>query len=588
MTEASNSISYLHDEDYGVSFDTRTLNHETMVFMGGRATESLNDGWLFVIDPFDTGLRQHWYCDEGSPATERGEPWDFQPDYGAPVDLPACWNMQAAELKHYEGSVWYTRWFDHRPVAGDERVVLRVGAANYDTKVFLNGQFLGNHLGGSTPVFVELTEGLTARNRLQLCVNNSRTKDRVPMRHFDWFNYGGVHRDVELLRLPPVFIRDLFVRLARDDTDAIEVDVRLSDAVDGTVKFDIPVLEAAISVEVRSGSGVARVAASPALWSPSVPTLYDVVARFGDDLVRDRVGFRQVAVEGTRVLLNGEPVFLRGICAHEEDVDLGRVRTEADARRMLATAKELGCNFMRLAHYPHHEMVARLADEAGIMLWEEIPVYWAIAFDNPPTLADAENQLAELIKRDRNRASVIVWSVGNENADTDTRLAFMSTLAAAARAHDPTRLISAACLINKTNYRLEDRLAAVIDIVAINEYYGWYEPDMEGLARTLAAYDLDKPLFISEVGAGAVAGAETGLFSEAAQAEVYRAQIALLRDCAAVCGMSPWLLYDFRAERRQNAFQRGWNRKGLVAADKTRKKAAFAVLRDFYLQFDGR
>ncbi len=590
MTEASNTVRFLHDEDYGAPFDTRTLDHQSMVFMGGRLTESLNDGWRFVIDPFDTGLRQHWYRDEAVPAAERGMPWDFQPDHGAPVELPACWNLQEPELRHYEGTVWYTRWFDYAPSVDGERVVLRIGAANYDTKVFLNGRFLGNHLGGSTPIFVELTDGLAARNRLQLCVNNTRTLDRVPMRHFDWFNYGGVHRDVALLRLPPVFIRDLFVRLAPDDAGVIEVDVTLSDRSAEILVFEIPELAVSATIALRGGAGTARIPAQPDLWSPDSPKLYDVVARCGADEVRDRIGFRQVTVDGTQVLLNGEPVFLCGICVHEDDEALGRVRTEEDARRMLATAKELGCNFLRLTHYPHHEMVAQLADEAGILLWEELPVYWAVAFDNPATLADAENQLLELIKRDRNRASVVVWSIGNENADTDARLAFKTKLAETARAHDPTRLISAACLINKGNYRLEDRLAAVIDIVAINEYYGWYEPDMDGLAQTLTAYDLDKPLFISEVGAGALTGwdgSETELFSEAYQAAVYRGQIELLRGCAALCGLSPWLLYDFRTERRQNAFQQGWNRKGLIGADKATRKAAFAVLQGFYRERGG-
>lgn len=270
---------------------------------------------------------------------------------------------------------------------------------------------------------------------------------------------------------------------------------------------------------------------------------------------------------------------------HEDDETLGRVRTEEDVRRLFATARELGCNFLRLAHYPHHEMVARLADEAGFLLWEELPVYWAIAFDNQATCADAENQLTELIKRDRNRASVIVWSIGNENADTDQRLTFKRKLAATARRHDPTRLISAACLINKSNYQLEDRLADSLDIVAINEYYGWYEPDMEGLKHTLANYSLDKPLFISEVGADALTGhhgAETDLFTEDCQAAVFREQVRLMADFPALCGLSPWLLYDFRTERRQNIFQKGWNLKGLVAADKSTKKAAFAILRDFY------
>ncbi len=585
MNEVSNTVSFLHDEGYDKAFDTRNLSHETMLFMGGRPTEKLNDGWLFTVDPFDTGLRQHWYRDDSLDARQRQEPWDFQPDFGAPINLPASWNMQEERLRYYEGAVWYTRWFDHEPHRKGERLFLRIGAANYEAKIFLNGRFLGSHLGGSTPVFVELSEGLEDRNRLQLYVNNTRTLDHVPMRHFDWFNYGGIHRDVELVRLPRIFFRDAFIRLAPNEQGMILVDIHLSDQVSGTALLTIPALDIATEISVHDGIGGARIAAQPDLWSPGSPSLYDMEIRFGDDTVRDRIGFRTVAVDGTTVLLNGAPIFLRGICVHEDDAQLGRVRTEADIRRTLATARELGCNFLRLAHYPHHERVAQLADDAGIMLWEELPVYWAIAFDNPATYADAENQLLELIKRDRNRASVIVWSIGNENADTDARLAFKQNLAATARRHDPTRLISAACLINKTNFRLEDRLAETLDIVAINEYYGWYEPDMTGLEHTLAAYDIDKPLFISEVGADALAGhhgGEADLFTEDCQAAIYREQIRRLANFPALCGLSPWLLYDFRSDRRQNTFQQGWNRKGLIAADKTTRKAAFAVLQAFY------
>ncbi|MFN7192172.1 MAG: glycoside hydrolase family 2 TIM barrel-domain containing protein [Rhodospirillales bacterium] len=245
--------------------------------------------------------------------------------------------------------------------------------------------------------------------------------------------------------------------------------------------------------------------------------------------------------------------------------------------------KALGGNFLRLSHYPHDPLVARMADEAGLLLWAEIPVYWAIDFANPDTYADAENQLLELVARDRNRASVILWGVGNENADTDARYRFMASLADAARRADPTRLVSAACLVNREKFRIEDRLAAKLDVIGLNEYFGWYEPDPKDLARLLANSDPGKPLLISETGADAVAGlhgAETLLFGEERQAAFYRNQLDILRLFPYVQGMAVWLLYDFRSERRQTRFQRGWNRKGLIAEDKTTRKAAFAALRD--------
>jgi beta-glucuronidase len=214
-----------------------------------------------------------------------------------------------------------------------------------------------------------------------------------------------------------------------------------------------------------------------------------------------------------------------------------------------------------------------------------VPVYWAIAFDHPDTYADAENQLLELIARDINRASIIAWGVGNENADTEARYLFMSRLAAAARAADPSRLIAAACLINRKLFTIEDRLAEHLDLIGINEYFGWYERGFEGLERLLANSRPGKPVVISEVGADALAGhhgPETELFTEEGQAEIFRRQLEIVQTAPYVQGFCPWLLYDYRTERRQTRFQRGWNRKGLIAADKTTRKLAFDVLAEAY------
>ncbi|MGI9485216.1 MAG: glycoside hydrolase family 2 TIM barrel-domain containing protein, partial [Geminicoccaceae bacterium] len=263
----------------------------------------------------------------------------------------------------------------------------------------------------------------------------------------------------------------------------------------------------------------------------------------------------------------------------------GRVTDEEDIRRRFAHAKELGCNFMRLAHYPHHERAAEIADEIGLLLWEEIPVYWSIAFENDGTFSDADNQLREMIIRDRNRASVIAWGVGNENADTEARLTFMRRLSETARTLDPSRLVAAACLVNQRARKIEDRLAAHLDLVGINEYYGWYEPDFADLVKIGENYDLDRPLIITETGADAPLGRrseEKALFSEDQMLACYEQQFATIASIDAIKGFCPWILYDFRTERRKNSFQGGYNRKGLIDADKQSKKRAFHALRRFY------
>lgn len=591
---AENALQALHDEDYDVPFNTQSLNHETLIFTGGRASRSLDGDWNFCVDLLDTGLRQKWFEMQPKAPESRTEPWDYDPYMGETVPVPSNWAVLKDKWYFFEGSAWYTRPLDVEAVPAGKRQFLRIGAAAYDCKIFLNGEFLGNHYGASTPFCVELTGKLRAgRNWLMACVNNSRTRDRVPMRNTDWFNYGGIYREVVLYETPASCIRGLSVSLVPDGSfQKISVAVEVDGPVPGPVRVEISELGISTDVPVGAdGCGERILAARPQLWSPENPRLYDVTVSLGEDRVTDRVGFRQISRQGTEILLNGRPLFLRGISVHEDDAKLGKVTNDEDLRRRFAHAKELGCNFLRLAHYPHHERAAELADEIGLLLWEEVPVYWAIDFANPATYRDAENQLMELIRRDRNRASVIIWSVGNENPDTDARLDFMRRLAGAAKTADPTRLTSAACLVNHALNRIEDRLAEHIDVIGLNEYYGWYEENFEDLAEIGANSRPDRPVVITETGADGVIGPQgpkRGLFSEDYMAEVYRKQIATLRPLDYVKGMSPWILYDFRVERRQNIFQRGYNHKGLIAADKSTKKKAFHILADYYREIAAR
>jgi len=581
MTAARDPFAHLHDESYADAYATQ-VGHRDAVAMGGRRRIPLGGRWRFTPDLFDEGLRQRWFEHEPLPPRAWATPRDYDPDGAEVLEVPSCWTCVRPEWRFFEGAAWYARDFDWTP-APAERVVLRVGAANYEARVFLNGRYLASHRGGSTPFFVELTAHLRAgANRLLIQVDNRRRPDRVPMHHVDWFNHGGLYREVDLLALPAVFIRAFTVSRC---AGGIAAEIVVSDPVSGTARVAVRELGVEFAVPVAGGRGAATVPAAPDLWSPATPRLYDVEVRFGDDRVAQRVGFRDIAVEGEEILLNGRPLFLRGVCVHEDDAVLGKVATEPDIRRRFAHARELGCNFLRLAHYPHHERVAEIADAEGVLLWAEIPVYWAIDFANPDTYADAENQLLELIARDGNRASVIIWGVGNENADTDARYEFMSRLAGAARRADPTRLVGAACLIDRETFRIEDRLAARLDVVGLNEYFGWYEPDFSGLERLLEHSRPGKPVVITETGADALAGLHGGvrqLFTEECQAEVYRRQLDCLGRAAYVRGFCPWILYDFRSERRQNRFQRGFNRKGLIAEDKTTKKLAFHVLAERY------
>ncbi len=584
--EVFDPFHHLHNEDYCRQYDSLPVGADVMVACAGRSRVSLDGEWFFTIDPFDEGLRQKWFEDEPSPPESWPVPRDYDAGCGGTIPVPACWNMVCPEWRHYEGGAWYSRIVEWRGDA-TARWVLRIGSANYLARVFVNGRYIASHRGGSTPFFVELTHALKpGGNRVQIQVDSTRRADQVPMRHFDWFNYGGIYREIALYQLPQIFFRQAVCQLVADGSYAnLSVKVSLSDSVDGEALVTIPELGIEQSIKVRQGIGQVVITTNPIVWSPDNPKLYDVHFRYNDDVVADRIGFREIRVEGTQVLLNGTPIFLKGICVHEDDIVLGKKSTRDDVKRRFADARALGCNFIRLSHYPHHEHVAEIADETGMLLWEEIPVYWAIDFANAGTFADAANQLREMIRRDANRASVIVWGVGNENADSDERYSFMSRLAGIAKNEDPSRLVSAACLINRKTFRIEDRLAQHLDIIGLNEYFGWYEPEVDGLQRLLANSQPEKPVIISETGADAKAGHHgppDKRYTEEFQARYFERQIDIVRQTGYICGITPWVLYDYRSERRQTVFNQGFNRKGLIAENKITRKQAFATLAEYY------
>jgi beta-glucuronidase len=360
-----------------------------------------------------------------------------------------------------------------------------------------------------------------------------------------------------------------------------------------TVKVEIPALH--VTAEARAdAAGRATfefVLNGAELWSPEQPRLYAVTLSAGTDHLTERLGFRTIETRGADILLNGKSVFLRGISLHEENpLRGGRATTEADARQLLGWARELGCNYVRLAHYPHNEYMARVADEMGLLLWAEVPVYWTIHWDNPATYANAENQLTELITRDRNRASIIIWSMANETPISSARTAFLKKLVAHTRALDPTRLISAAMERHSppedpsTNI-VEDPLAEVTDLVSFNQYIGWYVGVPDDCAKAKWVINYNKPVIISEFGGDALQGMHGDRrtrFTEEFQADLYRQSLPMLEKIPQLRGLTPWILCDFRSPRRAlPQIQDGWNRKDLIGENGTRKQA-FTVLQEFY------
>jgi beta-glucuronidase len=559
----------------------------TLLCPGREPTMTLDGEWHAGPDIYDNGIRARWYREAGG-EFDRRAPCDYEFEAWDEMTVPSCWNCEEERYSLYEGSFWYFRTFPTPQAGPGDRTIIRLGAANYASMVFVNGIHVASHEGGYTPFCADITETLKIpgeeTNRLLVWVSNARRRDAVPSDFTDWFNYGGIFRAVGLYVVPEIRIDDWSLALDVDTEDSLRIVLSMSHPGVRNLHLSVEgLVEAELETDAE-GRIDARIPARPALWSPDCPRLYELRISAGSDCIRDQIGFRRIGVEGTRILLNGAPVFLRGVTAHEESVATGRALTEAEILSTLVLAKEMNCNFMRLAHYPHSETVSRLADRLGILLWEEIPVYWSLEFDNPATLENASNQLLELIKRDRNRASVIVWAVGNENPDTDERFHFMKSLIATARGRDPTRLVSAACLVDLEHFTVTDRLVAEVDILGINEYFGWYYYGYDRLARLLDR-DYGKPVVVSEFGAEAVAGLHGSadeLWTEEYQEEVYRNQFDVILGAEKVAGIAPWLLYDFKTPRRLNARQKMYNLKGLADRRKSVRKKAFYLVQRRY------
>ena len=575
--------------DYKQDYAGNNALAKDLIFMGGRQTYSLNGEWHYAIDQYDTCLRQKWFLEQYFDKDGRSLPVDFSFQDWPTISLPCSVNTEKPELFWYEGPLVFTRTFswDMQENMG-KKVFLRIGAANYFSYIFLNGKYICKHEGGSTPFMWDVTEYLEKENRILIVSDNTRNHLFVPTENTDWFNYSGVYRDIELVALPTEYLKDLKVNLVpHSDFSQIRIAAETS-ADSGIVTVEIPELQIATSMEIQNGRGEIVVEARPNLWSPETPILYDVTATFGQDKVVDRVGFREISVEGRDILLNGKKLFLRGVSVHEDSQFTGKALRDEERLTIIRTAKELGANYLRLAHYPHHENMAKLCDEQGILLWEEIPVYWAIAFDNPATYNNARNQLEELMCRDFNRASVIIWSVGNENLDSDDRFRFMGNLADFAHQYDNTRMVSAACLVDGETLSIKDRLAEKLDIIGVNEYIGWYSPNFEELPQLMNNSNPTKPVIISEFGADATPGLHGSVDdkgTEECQEAIYRKQIEVIRQIPYIKGITPWILFDFRCPRRTAAIQGYYNRKGLVSSDRTYYKPAFSVLQSFYREF---
>ena len=337
-----------------------------LVHVYGREFQSLNGQWNAIIDPYRQGRKNKIYLNKKPQG--KTDFYEYSFEHGLRLNVPSDWNSQSPELDYYEGTVWYARRFDVKKES-DKRRFLYFGAVSYRCRIYLNGEEIGEHEGGFTPFQIEVTDKVKEKdNFLAVEVNNTRTPDAIPAMAFDWWNYGGITRDVLLVTTPAAYIEDYFIQLDKNEADRIHVRVKLSERTAGaTVRVEIPGLKIERQLTTdECGEARATIGNIKKLerWSPDSPKRYRVIVSSGSDRIEENIGFRNITVKGEDIYLNGRPVFLKSISFHEEIPQRkGRAFSEADAVMLLSEAKALGCNMIRLAHYPQNEYTVRLAEK---------------------------------------------------------------------------------------------------------------------------------------------------------------------------------------------------------------------------------
>ena len=613
---------------------------------------SLNGQWKYIVDPMNNGLPEMSFFGgfpENKTQKDGYELIEYNFDQADVINVPGAWNEQKDELFFYQGSIWLFKKFNFN-IDPNKLNHLYIGASNFSTKIFLNGERVGQFNSGYTAFNFDISDYLIdGENVLLVQINANLSENSVPTKKTDWWPYGGLVGDVLIVNTPKIFIENAYVQISDLQKKRLNFRAKLNLNKNMNIKLIIDELNLQRSFTTNKNGEIDESIKfkNIDLWSPDNPKLYNVTVKIEGDEIVDQIGFREIKTKGKQIFLNGTPIKFKGISMHAEPIgEKGIAFSRAHFESLVTTSKELNINFIRAAHYPYTRHMAKVCDELGIMLWEEIPVYWNINWTNRQTKEDALNMLSNLVTRDWNRASVVVWSLGNETPFSKDRMTFMNDLKDRLGELDVSRLKSAAILSGdaqtfsklisiiakvglekkdltaKERYTFEeivnsvpvpvekllpfeininDPLANELDLIAYNEYFGWYYTSFfsaqigirESLLREIMfelmpsfiiRSEFNKPIHISEFGAGAKHSFKktNQVWSEEYQAKVYLKQLEMLKSNPQVQGISPWILKDFRSMMRPlNNVQDFYNRKGLID-ENGNKKQAFSVLSNFY------
>jgi beta-glucuronidase len=572
--------------------------------------------------------------------------WDFQPDpeevgekknwvnavpESRPLAVPGSWNEQYENLFNYFGLGWYLKRVYVPHGWKGQRIYLRVGSANYFGTVYINGEKVGSHEGGHLPFAFEVTDRLQwdAENIIAISVENHLTPTRVPggnpdvalesegvlggypATNFDFFPFAGIHRPVVLYSVPQNFIDDVTVITGLNGSQgSVQVKVQVNGKVSGgkvVLSDDHQKIEAALRFQNGMAEAMLTVPEARS-WSDTDPFLYDLTITAGEDCYSLKVGIRTIAVEDGKILLNGKPVFLKGFGRHEDFFASGKGLNLPLLVKDYGLMRWLGANSYRTSHYPYSEEEMMMADRQGFLIIDEIPAV-GLKFDNPESITERKRmcrqQIDELIARDKNHPSVILWSVANEPTPVDMMkhlvegdgkvdplaLAgkkFLAELMDQARGLDPTRPATFVSMMGAPAEWL-----GACDVICINRYWGWYvQGGQLQKAFEMIDQELDdtwemfhKPILLTEFGADTIAGLHGHpalMWSEEYQAEFVRGYLEVAARKDFVIGTHVWNFADFAANQSVMRVG-GMNMKGVFTRTRQPKLAAH-VLRERWTQ----
>ncbi|TKJ47525.1 beta-glucuronidase [Candidatus Aerophobetes bacterium Ae_b3a] len=572
---------------------------------GFREVIGLSGFFDFKLDPDNVGEEENW---------QKGV------ESSRSIGIPGSWNEQFIDTRDYLGPTWHFKKF-YVPSSWKEKLVwFRIGAANYYAKVWINGKFIGEHEGGYLPFQFEVTDKVTfgKENFLSVKVDNQLSPERVPPGNipeeehprsvrqrsypdvnFDFFPYGGIHRPVYLFCTPLDYIEDIAVttsiegkkglikyRITKKGGEAKEAFIHLGDEntrLDQKTEFRGNMAEGQLTIDEAT------------FWSPDNPHLYEMVVELlspegaPNDEYTLSIGIRTIEVKNDRLYLNGEPIFLKGFGKHEDFPIIGKGLSLPLIAKDYSLMKWIGANSFRTSHYPYSEEMMNMADKEGFLVIDEIPaVGLFFGKGNKRRLSLCKQYLRELIARDKNHPSVIMWSIANEPHSTKPEAKeFFRQLYQHTKKLDPSRLVTLVSM-----FGLKEEALAYVDVICLNRYYGWYtDPGQLDRASHKLSRELDalyqtykKPILLSEFGAGAIAGVHAHpaeLFSEEYQAELIQKYCEVIESKPYMVGEHVWCFADFKTA--QVAYRVALNRKGVFTRTRQPKLAAH-LLRKIWIE----